>query len=598
VKIDDLSLEQEPLGGAASYYGYGGPPRILFVSSAPVDVSSLSFLSQNYGQVAIASRAADVVLFDERTRDQLPRYWINYSGLDLVFLSLADARELAANRPDVWQAINEWTRSGGNLCVFDAGSDWGGLEELERLTNTPAGAAAGQKYRGWEAPSKSVFETQVVPEAASYDAQSANPQQIVVGGVVVTAPAPANAPSNTPALPGMTKAPKEPPFVWRKARFGTVVAIAAAQPFPGDNLVWRWLLASLGPSRTDWGMRHGTVPDQPNPQFNDFLIADVGLPPIPAYRVLITVFVVAIGPLNYWLLRRKGRLHLFLFTVPLAALVTSGALFAWALIDDGLESRLRARSLTYLDQETGEAVRHARLSYYTGLAPSTGLRFSGQTAIVPLELAPYSGVRRSRSREMEWAGEQFLTRRWLGSRTPMQYVTVRADNTKQKLARVPNVAGVTVENRLGVAIHELVWCELDGRLYHGHTIAPQATASLRLTTGAADAEELVRRAGRAVSQHGPGYPGTISAFDTRASWLFPTSARRFFMNQGGGADTTRSQLEVELAEIRSAIMAQALEPGTYVAVVDRPAEVEAGIGDLTESQSLHVICGRWQSPQP
>jgi hypothetical protein len=208
-------------------------------------------------------------------------------------------------------------------------------------------------------------------------------------------------------------------------------------------------------------------------------------------------------------------------------------------------------------------------------------------------------MRRARSREMEWAGEQFLTRRWLGSRTPMQYVTVRADQTKQRLARVPGMPGVTVENRLGTRIHELVWCEADGRLYHGQAIGPQATAALKLLTGAPDAEEVLRLVGRAVSQHGPGYPGTMSAFDTRASWLFPTSSRRFFgLNQGGGVDSTQSLLEVELAEIRAAVMAQALEPGTYLAVVDRPPEVEPGIVDLTESQSLHVICGRWLSGQP
>jgi hypothetical protein len=35
-----------------------------------------------------------------------------------------------------------------------------------------------------------------------------------------------------------------------------------------------------------------------------------------------------------------------------------------------------------------------------------------------------------------------------------------------------------------------------------------------------------------------------------------------------------------------------------VAAVDRPAEIETGIDGLTESQSSHVIFGRWQGAAP
>ena len=79
-------------------------------------------------------------------------------------------------------------------------------------------------------------------------------------------------------------------------------------------------------ARWKWRLRQGLSLDNENPAFHNFLIADVGLPPIQTYRVLISLFVIVIGPLNYWFLRRHGRLHLLLFTVPAAALLASGSL--------------------------------------------------------------------------------------------------------------------------------------------------------------------------------------------------------------------------------------------------------------------------------
>jgi hypothetical protein len=579
--IEEFSLDNLGLIGSGHWAGDAEPVRILFVAANPPDVSQFGFLvSNSYGQTGAIGRPADVMSFEHRAPADLVENWINYSGLDAAFVSLDDARELAAKRPAVWQALTRWTRCGGSLCVFGVGDNWNGLAELEQLLGIPAGEKdAAKTYRGWEAASGTVFEQQVIPAAQSFDAQQAS----ITGGAA------------TPGIPPGTtpKAPAAPPFVWKPAAFGLVVAMSDSNPFPGESLGWRWLLESIGPDRTRWPMRHGTVPDQENAQFNNFLISDVGLPPIRTYRVLITLFVVAIGPVNYWLLRRGGRLHLFLFTVPAAALVTSGGLLAYALVADGLESRLRARSLIYLDQSRGEAVSHARLSYYTGLAPSGGLVFSDQTAIFPLELNPSAGPLRGRSRQVDWGDEQHLARGWLGSRMPTQYVTVRADKTKQALVLVPGGdPRMTVQNGLGAAVESLLCCDGAGKLHLGEKLADGATATLAPIDGRADIDAVLLTFSLALSRHAPAFPNTISAFDS-TGWFFPARRRHWYYNQQSSADTTRSLLERELARIKAAVLSQTLEPGTYVAIVARPPEIETGTDGLTESQSLHVICGRW-----
>ena len=178
------------------------------------------------------------------------------------------------------------------------------------------------------------------------------------------------------------------PFVWKDLQFGRVVALASDDPFAYPAAEWRWLVNTITPARWKWRFRHGLSLDLDNPSFDNFLIADVGLPPVRAYRVLISLFVILIGPVNYWYLRRHGRLHLLLFTVPAAALVATLALVGYAFIADGLESRCAARSLTFLDQRHHEATSWARLSYYTGLTPASGLVFPTDTAVFSLEKFP------------------------------------------------------------------------------------------------------------------------------------------------------------------------------------------------------------------
>ena len=113
-----------------------------------------------------------------------------------------------------------------------------------------------------------------------------------------------------------------------------------------------------------WDSRHGLTPDSANVEFAKLLVPGVGLAPVTEFRVLITLFVLLIGPINYWLLKRAKRLHLMVLTVPAAALVTTLALFGYAILADGFDTRVRAQSFTTLDQRTGEAACWARLSYY------------------------------------------------------------------------------------------------------------------------------------------------------------------------------------------------------------------------------------------
>src|SRR5262249_26323111 len=91
----------------------------------------------------------------------------------------------------------------------------------------------------------------------------------------------------------------------------------------------RALAIGRGPTQR-WDTRHGLTPDAANTEFAKFLVPGVGMAPVTYFQVLITLFVLLIGPANYWFLKRAKRLHLMVLTVPLAAGITTLALFAYA----------------------------------------------------------------------------------------------------------------------------------------------------------------------------------------------------------------------------------------------------------------------------
>jgi hypothetical protein len=308
--------------------------------------------------------------------------------------------------------------------------------------------------------------------------------------------------------------------------------------------------------------------------------------PVTAFCVLISVFVIAIGPVNYWLLRRRRQLHLLLLTIPASAAVITVLLFGYALVADGLDVRVRARSLTHLDQHSGRAVCWTRLSYFAGLSPRGGLRFSADTAVFPLEQVPREGYQEAGLfRELAWDEEQQqLASGWLASRTPTQFLTVRARPSSCGLDLL-DPAGAekapSVRNRLQTAIQQLVVRTKEGKYYQAASVGAGATVMLEPISAAADA----RLTGKLRDDKLLVPPGMADTTPTGA--FGRVSYRMWLYNQGSARPSTATS---RLEKMRSV---DNMPPGSYAALVDRSPEVVLGVSSPREEPSSHVILGQW-----
>ncbi|MGD9721160.1 MAG: hypothetical protein AB7O59_03785 [Pirellulales bacterium] len=599
VYYKDLSFENHSL--FTTGIGQNQGASVLFVTSKQLDVSNFDFLNLansypvNYAgpsgtaaqQTPTASLAiAQIAPFTSLPAADLFDDWINYSSLDLIVIAQGDIENLAANRPKAFAALRDWMLAGGNLCVFGAGQEFAELPSLESRLALPRKITEREEPKvkwitrpavapaGWNAPKRELF---------NQDLQQLNGATVVRNDGDVDEAAEAAQKRRGPK--------RKMPFVFREAGLGMVVSMADTDPFPGDALEWRWLFNSIGPERWRWEGRHGISINDGNASYDDFMIADVGLPPVKAYRVLITLFVVGIGPLNYWLLRRSGRLHLLLFTVPAAALVVSMGLVAYAVIADGFDTYLRARSYTELDQRTDQAVSWARLSYYAGLEPPNGLLFTPEVAVLPI--ARDSIYQRSTHalRHVEWDTAQHLERGWVPARTPVQYLSMRPYACRREL-RVLESEGkpdCAIENRLDTKIQYLLLRSAADELYFARDVALGGRAVLKPLDTEAKAQDatlaMLNQRSLATSQS----PTTVTT--TASRLLFGNSRRYISSNRHfiGSAGVLEERLMAAFEQIGSKLS----EPRSYVAIVDRPPDVTAGVDGLVERQSLHIILGTW-----
>ena len=184
--------------------------------------------------------------------------------------------------------------------------------------------------------------------------------------------------------------------------------------------------------------------------------------------------MIGIGPVNYWLLKRQGRLPLLLVTVPTAAAATTLLLFAYGFLSEGVGHASPSAQL-YVARSTGwEKLRAGHgFSYYAGVAPSEGLRMPADTLVYPI-LPSTSGFRATRRyanqpRELLWNdySQQHLSRGWLASRTPTQYLAITARPTEKRLEFVSVPEGLEVTNRLGVEVLALAVQDDQGKLFSG-----------------------------------------------------------------------------------------------------------------------------------
>lgn len=550
-------------------------PAIVAVSNTPVDFarfeaglqSQISMTPGTYG----GSVSADCAYVPANS---LPESWIDYTAVDLFAIPF----ETLASIPSTTRtALLGWVHCGGTLVVTNCPA--AKREELSRLVAFDKHADADAE---WTPARPSDRKRVPVPQFDRFG----NPIRVVVPG----AP---GMPMPAPETPSENPKPVEENFVWtaspetfaaRRLMLGRVIAFAE-NPFPGSSHDWAWFLNSLKDQKITWKDRHGFSARRDNSEFLEFLNPGVRGVPTYAFLVLITMFAIAIGPVNYFLLAKRRRLYLLLLTIPAIAFVTSATLLAYSTLAHGFSVKSRLRSLTVLDQPARTAVTTSRLALYAGLAPSGGLKFSPETAVYPVWPSG-SGFEAG---SVDWTDTQNLATGWLLSRTHTQFVTMSHEAARGRLdVQAPVDGKLPISNGHEFDIEALLVSDDSGAVYFGNEIPAGAAVTLNKADDSSFSL-LPTLLLRDTPQRPEGVdenPGMDLFSQMRRGpshyMMFGTTPLSAFRN---------GQMETTIRELQTSIKSGGLKKRSYVAVLRENPGVATGLVHTTPQAGFHLILG-------
>jgi len=281
--------------------------------------------------------------------------------------------------------------------------------------------------------------------------------------------------------------------------------------------------------------------------------------PVLMFLFVILLFAIVVGPVNFFLLRRKKKQILALVTVPALGFGTTLLMFGYAIVHDGFGVRGVVRSWSLLDQQRHEVSTVASRTLFAGLSP--GPLAVGDDSLL---LAPWAFMRSDRRSRHRWSYDGD-TGEIAGAVVPARTLTV-LDSARQGVARARLRCQMRADGEL--------------ELLTGGGVVPVGEMLLRDFDGG-------YWVGRA--------PVLSRCSDGRARQWVESTRRSFRVHEtrGDRRRGTRGGLEImSLDVIANPLLRGAdLSPGSYVATVsDAPWVPEHGL-QVDYAVARHHVLG-------
>ena len=238
-------------------------------------------------------------------------------------------------------------------------------------------------------------------------------------------------------------------------------------------------------------------------------IPGLGQIPHRVFVLLLMLFGVVIGPLNFLWIARKRRPVLLLITIPAIALVTTLALLTYGIYFQGLDVKTASQSMTVLDERLHRSACVERRLLYAGMSPGEGLRPEAGTSVHvhrPSALGAFTPLDRQFLR-LEQDPALVLGGDYLPTRVPVFHVlqSERAARGRLEVRRVDG--GLSVRNGLGARIEALSarddrgqWFASSGPIDAGASATLTPTEPPSSNALLAEPAELLWKCGRRASE--------------------------------------------------------------------------------------------------
>lgn len=423
--------------------------------------------------------------FALRNVDYLPQQQKSYTSIDVFVIDLDDLKTVISKYPESWRAIQQQLLTGSTLIVYGDTALGTMTQELDELT-----AIEGLAESDWQQPDDDEYGA-TTNEHFNRETVARNFNNGYLEDEVVDFDWKAVRQSDQP-IP-------EAVFRFRDYGSGKIVGFGVDLSYVTREQMG-WMVGAIGHNQWRWYHRHGLSLRRENGGFWNFLVPGVGAAPVKTFIGIITCFMIAVGPINYFVLRRLHRLYLLLITVPLGAALITASLYAYALVKDGLGTRVRLRSYTEQIADD-QLISYARHTYYTGLAPSDGLQFPESSIYFPVVYDPTSNQRARRMVEIDDDNNRSYTAGYLRSRVTSQGLVIHREEDDAIEVTKTDGTAPKVKNGLTVEIEYAIVLD-KGSAYLSDQIAPGKTG----TTKPIALEEVQKMFSQDLADHRPASP--------------------------------------------------------------------------------------------
>lgn len=504
----------------------------------------------------------------------LPSRWFGYEGLDMLILTLDDLKLLTTEYPSKFLALQRWVAAAGRLVVINCG------DKLEKADE--ALIQFGEKFLR-ESSDQVIYPPNELRELRL-------------------------APVNNDLL---NRAESLSQRGGEEANFGLM-----AVPFH------RGMIICVSDEGSDWGlskqkkvnrwrnlldfnnalngtgrmfqkqgvMFENTLPTLGFPEFAE--------PPRYLFESSILLYLIAVGPLAFFLLKQRNQLNLLFVLIPAFSLLCCFTILMYAIFAEGFDTRVNVVTVSELDQQNGRLSTDSISHVYAGISPGS-YRFDGSS--YGLVNSSYRNQRqltiKQQSNSQEISGGEIRARTnhqvfmRSSSESTVGLRIVVEDRDGEKVARVRN----GFSSRLQLAIFSTEDCGRDEVWLLQNVAAGEvATAKKsKLDDVSSEVRGLVRE------QMQPTILIAGGSSDSSRSTRRNYSRRIFSQNQRQPLDVDDSVCAQSLTRLKMASKAwlrsqtDRSDGRGYVAVVDACENFELPVPDATVEGSLHVIYGAW-----
>ncbi|MFN0205883.1 MAG: hypothetical protein ACKVS6_06170 [Planctomycetota bacterium] len=260
-------------------------------------------------------------------------------------------------------------------------------------------------------------------------------------------------------------------------------------------------------------------------------------PAVPSLIILL-IFVIIIGPINFIWVKRRGKPVLLLLTIPCIAGATTLGFLIFAIALQGITVRGAVQSITLLDQRVHHAETALVRTIFAGLLPSAGLRPAAGTIVFPVgDVDPKThAVKNADNNNSKYtinANDSLYSGDFLPARRLMRQMQISDRASRQRLIIKRKGPQLSVENGFEAPVRSLVIRDAAGVSY-------QLTQALE-----------------------PGGRADVSQTST--------------------PDSRRGMLKI--------IEGESVMPSTYMAIIGGPAFVDSCGISLEELVSTHSVFG-------